>query len=73
MDPYIYAIAIPLGFTFFGYIWGSSKQMNKAQIQAIVGRTMDNLEADGFLKTKVIDGELHYIKWPTDSTHDSNS
>lgn len=64
MDPYIFGIGIPLAFTLFGYVWGSRNRFTKKDIETIVGRTMDNLEADGYLKSKMINGELHYIKWP---------
>jgi hypothetical protein len=51
-------------FTVFGFVWGKSSYLSKNKITAIVASTMTSLEKDGYLKSKTINGEQHYVKWP---------
>ena len=60
-------------FTIFGYIWGRSNFSKKDEIVRIVTTTMESLENQGYLKTKIINGEPHYIKWPSENDRDSNT
>jgi hypothetical protein len=57
-------------FTLFGYIWGRFAAPPRTIVELIVGSTMDKLEKDGYLKSQTIDGETHYIKWPSHSEKD---
>lgn len=54
-------------FTVFGYLWGRTGSVatpSRETIERIVSNTMDNLEKGRYLRSEMINGELHYIKWP---------
>ena len=57
-------------FTAFGYVWGRSNLNKREEIIRIVTSTMDSLENQGYLKSKIINGEPHYIKWPETDAKD---
>ena len=57
-------LAISGIFTVFGYVWGQSNLNKREEVARIVTATMDSLENQGYLKSKIINGEPHYIKWP---------
>lgn len=64
-------VALSCIFTGFGYIWGRTAVDPKKRIELIVSATMDSLERQGYLRSKMIDGELYYIKWPDTDAKDS--
>lgn len=51
-------------FTALGFVWCKTSPLDIKRISRIVGSTMDSLEKDGYLKSEIIDGEKHYVKWP---------
>lgn len=69
MDPTTF-LAISGTFTVFGYIWGRSNVSSRDQVARIVAATMDSLENQGYLKSKIINGEPHYVKWPETDAKD---
>lgn len=70
MDPTVFVVIAGI-FTIFGYIWGKMNgNIPKWRVETIVFRTMTYLEEQGYLKSKMIDGELHYLKW--DNEHDNH-
>lgn len=69
MEPFV-VVGIAVGFTVFGYVWGRGAGLTRKTTELIVGKIMDSLERDGYLKSKMINGELHYIKWPTSNEKD---
>jgi hypothetical protein len=64
MDPFI-VIGIAIGFTVFGYVWGKGASLSRKTVEMIVGKIMDNLEREGYLRSEIINNEVHYIKWPS--------
>lgn len=56
-------VVVSCVFTVFGYFWGKAS-FTIDKVHRIVASTMDSLEKDGYLKSKYINGEQHYIKWP---------
>jgi hypothetical protein len=63
MDLVVFSV-VSVVFTIYGYVWGrGNAKAGKKDIELIVSATMDNLEKEGFLKTKTVNGEIHYIKW----------
>lgn len=69
MEPIAFSITVAV-FTVFGYVWGRSGALSRSMVETIVGSTMDKLEKDGYLKSKIINGEPHYIKWPKTDAKD---
>ncbi len=70
MDPYV-IVAICLGFTAFGYIWGQGDNIDRrSEVIRIVTATMDNLEKERYLRSEIVDGEVCYIKWPENREKD---
>jgi len=70
MDPYV-IVAICIGFTAFGYIWGRSGNIDRrSEVIRIVTATMDNLEKERYLRSEIVDGEVCYIKWPENREKD---
>jgi hypothetical protein len=63
-------LAISGIFTVFGYVWGQSNLNKREEVARIVTATMESLENQGYLKSKIINGEPHYIKWPKTDAKD---
>lgn len=74
IDPFM-IVLICVGFTVYGYVWGRGNCTHnlKAEVTRIVSATMDSLEKDGYLKSKMVNGELHYIKWSEVHNADKNT
>lgn len=69
MDTIAFGVTVVV-FTVFGYIWGRSGSPSRKAVETIVASTMDKLEKDGYLKSQIIDGEEHYVKWPRKNAKD---
>ena len=69
MDPLV-VVGIAVGFTVFGYIWGRGAGITRKTTEMIVGRVMDSLEREGYLRSEVINNEIHYVKWPQTNEKD---
>jgi hypothetical protein len=69
MDPIAFGVTVAV-FTVFGYVWGRGGAPSRSMVETIVGSTMDKLERDGYLKSRIINGEPHYIKWPKNDAKD---
>lgn len=72
MDPYM-IVLICVGFTVYGYAWGRGNTNHKAEVTRIVTATMNSLEKDGYLKSKVVNGEVCYIRWSEAHNADKNT
>lgn len=74
IDPFM-IVLICVGFTLYGYVWGRGNRIYnlKTEVTRIVTATMDSLEREGYLKSKMLNGELHYIKWSEARDADKNT
>jgi hypothetical protein len=66
MDPIVFGIVAAV-FTAFGYFWGRGSTPKRSVVELIVGSTMNNLEKEGYLKSETVNGEIYYVKWPSET------
>ena len=71
MDP-IASVVVACVFTGFGYVWRmftKERQLSVADNVTVVDTTVTKLEKDGFLRTEIVNGQIHYIRWPDFNTN----